>query len=92
MLSLPARPISKLHLDDLVLLAAKCPCGFTHFVMFTSTQATSVTSTGYRYLGDAQVKRPRELVWGPATRYDDATHYYTVCEAGAYTRPLLRST
>ena len=33
MVSRPARPIRKLHLDDLVLLVAKCLCGFTHFVI-----------------------------------------------------------
>jgi len=29
----PARPIRPLHLDDLVLLVAKCLSGFTHFVI-----------------------------------------------------------
>ena len=29
----PARPIGTLHLDDLVLLVAKCLSGFTHFVI-----------------------------------------------------------
>jgi len=29
----PPRPIRTLHLDDLAELAAKCPGGFTHFVI-----------------------------------------------------------
>ena len=33
MLSRPARPIRTLHLEDLVLLVAKCVSGFTHFVI-----------------------------------------------------------
>ena len=30
---MPARPIRTLHLDDLILLVAKCLSGFTHFVI-----------------------------------------------------------
>ena len=33
MLTRPARPISTLHLDDLVLVVAKCPNGLTNFIM-----------------------------------------------------------
>jgi len=32
-LNRPARPIRTLHLDDLVLLVAKCTSGFTHSVI-----------------------------------------------------------
>jgi hypothetical protein len=35
-LSRPARPIRTLHLDDVVLLVAKCLSGFTHFVITLS--------------------------------------------------------
>jgi hypothetical protein len=39
----PARPIRTLHLDDLVLLVAKCLSGFTHFVILgQSTELHSV--------------------------------------------------
>jgi len=37
----PARPIRTLHLDDLVLLLAKCLSGFTHFFTFTKRHVGS---------------------------------------------------
>ena len=42
MLTRPARPIRTLHLDDLVLLVAKCLSGLTHFVIHLYTIAAAL--------------------------------------------------
>ena len=50
MLSRPARKLKTLHLDDLVLLVAKCPSDFMHFII--SKFAFNLKLRPYKVDGD----------------------------------------
>ena len=47
MLSRHARPIRTLHVDDLVVLVAKCLSAFTHFVTVCQKKTKKVNVTSY---------------------------------------------
>jgi len=74
LLSRPARPIRTLHLDDLVLLVAKCLSGFTHFVIRPSYMPANTTPDQFRGWFNAHHAAPRGSM---KARYK--TCRYTMC-------------
>ena len=69
--SRPARPIRMLHLDDLVLLVAKCLSDFTHFVIYCSQlllSSSTCAATPWATTCCPSLKTPRRSNGWPLTR------------------------